>query len=450
LTLRLQSCRSHYRDAIARVNAKREKANAWTILKHSIGSDLTRLTIPIVFNEPLSFLQRLTEYMEYSTLLSSIAAEEDPVKRIEKVAAFAVSALSSNHGRLRKPFNPILGETYQLDKPEFRVCCEQVSHHPPISAFHAQGTGFKFYGSINPRIKIRGQSLEIEPIGLFTLELESVGDVYTWSNVNTLVNNIIVGALTIEQARPLSIIFASYQIVPYKEGNMEITSHRSGLKCVLQFKPTTTLFGSSERRSIQGYITNQQKHRIRAVYGDWTQFLASCNVESFKRSFPRWTKERSGTPLSRTASSPDQSSSVIRLVSDCDFAHPAVTGIANSTLLWQVEAKPPFAPEFFGFNHFAMELNCLKPAASTSLPPTDSRLRPDIRLLEKGNLEAAEKEKLRLEEKQRLAFEARKKSKQPWMPRWFFLGTHSETNKPCWLFSGTYWQRDWSNCPDLF
>ncbi|CDW54145.1 oxysterol binding protein 1A [Trichuris trichiura] len=433
------------RDAIAQVNAKREKANAWTILKHSIGSDLTRLTIPIVFNEPLSFLQRLTEYMQYSALLGSITTEEDPVKRIEKVAAFAVSALSSNHGRLRKPFNPILGETYQLDKPEFRVCCEQVSHHPPISAFHAQSTGFKFYGTINPRIKIRGQSLEIEPIGLFTLELErstpsdqykpaeqsifSVGDVYTWSNVNTIVNNII--------------------ITPFKEGTMEITGHRSGLKCVLQFKPPTALFGNSERRSIQGYITNQQKHRIRALYGDWTQFLASCNVDSFKKFFPRWTKERFSVALSRTASSPDQSS-VVPLINDCDFAHPAVTGIADSTLLWQVDAKPSLAADFFGFNHFAMELNCLKSTTSTSLPPTDSRLRPDIRLLEKGNLEAAEKEKLRLEEKQRLALEARKKSKQQWMPRWFSLGTHSETNKPSWLFTGTYWQRDWSKCPDLF
>lgn len=36
------------------------------------------------------------------------------------VAAFAVSALGSNWDRLGKPFNPLLGETYELERPEFR------------------------------------------------------------------------------------------------------------------------------------------------------------------------------------------------------------------------------------------------------------------------------------------------------------------------------------------
>jgi hypothetical protein len=39
---------------------------------------------------------------------------------------FAVSALASNWERLGKPFNPLLGETYELQRPEFRIVCEQV------------------------------------------------------------------------------------------------------------------------------------------------------------------------------------------------------------------------------------------------------------------------------------------------------------------------------------
>ena len=42
------------------------------------------------------------------------------------VLAFAVSALASNWERLGKPFNPLLGETYELERPEFRAVCEQV------------------------------------------------------------------------------------------------------------------------------------------------------------------------------------------------------------------------------------------------------------------------------------------------------------------------------------
>ena len=26
-----------------------------------------------------------------------------------------------------KPFNPLLGETYELERPDFRILCEQVS-----------------------------------------------------------------------------------------------------------------------------------------------------------------------------------------------------------------------------------------------------------------------------------------------------------------------------------
>ncbi|GIY68406.1 hypothetical protein CEXT_74501 [Caerostris extrusa] len=32
----------------------------------------------------------------------------------------------------------------------FRLVCEQVSHHPPVSAFHAESEDFQFYGNIHP------------------------------------------------------------------------------------------------------------------------------------------------------------------------------------------------------------------------------------------------------------------------------------------------------------
>lgn len=72
--------------------------------------------MPVEINEPLSFLQRLAEIMEYSDLLEQAAAENDPVRRMQFVTAFAVASLSSNLERLRKPFNPILGETYELNR----------------------------------------------------------------------------------------------------------------------------------------------------------------------------------------------------------------------------------------------------------------------------------------------------------------------------------------------
>ncbi|KAJ4437568.1 hypothetical protein ANN_17713 [Periplaneta americana] len=52
-----------------------------------------------------------------------------------------------------------------------KVVCEQVSHHPPVSAFHADSRDFIFHGSIHPKLKFWGKSVEIQPKGQVTVEL---------------------------------------------------------------------------------------------------------------------------------------------------------------------------------------------------------------------------------------------------------------------------------------
>jgi hypothetical protein len=60
---------------------------------------------------------------------------------------FAISILSTNINRHKKPFNPILGETYELQHPQFTFISEQVSHHPPISAGYTFGKDFEYWGA---------------------------------------------------------------------------------------------------------------------------------------------------------------------------------------------------------------------------------------------------------------------------------------------------------------
>jgi len=64
----------------------RKKISVWSILKNCIGKDLSKITMPVVLNEPLSFLQRLCEYMEYAQILSHAAQEESPADRMRYVA----------------------------------------------------------------------------------------------------------------------------------------------------------------------------------------------------------------------------------------------------------------------------------------------------------------------------------------------------------------------------
>lgn len=53
----------------------------------------------------------------------------DTLMRILNVAAFAVSGYASTEGRHCKPFNPLLGETYEADYPDkgLRFFSEKVS-----------------------------------------------------------------------------------------------------------------------------------------------------------------------------------------------------------------------------------------------------------------------------------------------------------------------------------
>ena len=92
--------------------------------------DLPRPVCPQVnFSEPLSMLQRLTEDFEYSYLLDRAAECDDPCEQMCYVAAFTVSAYATTSQRSGKPFNPLLGETYECDRRDdygWRAVSEQV------------------------------------------------------------------------------------------------------------------------------------------------------------------------------------------------------------------------------------------------------------------------------------------------------------------------------------
>merc|ERR550517_1221410 len=60
----------------------------WSIMKNSIGKDLSKIPIPVNFSEPLSFLQRLAEDFAYSEVLDKAAACTDDYEQLAYVAAF--------------------------------------------------------------------------------------------------------------------------------------------------------------------------------------------------------------------------------------------------------------------------------------------------------------------------------------------------------------------------
>uniref|UniRef100_M4FF95 Endoglucanase n=1 Tax=Brassica campestris TaxID=3711 RepID=M4FF95_BRACM len=129
---------------------KEKSVSLWSMIKDNIGKDLTKVCLPVYFNEPLSSLQECFEDLEYSYLLDRTfewGKRGNTLMRILNVAAFAVSGYASTEGRICKPFNPVLGETYEADYPDkgLRFFSEKVSHHPMVVACHCDGTGWKFW-----------------------------------------------------------------------------------------------------------------------------------------------------------------------------------------------------------------------------------------------------------------------------------------------------------------
>ncbi len=185
----------------------------------------------------------MAEDMEYSECLDAAALQEDSTKRIAYVAAFAMSNYSSTIGRIAKPFNPLLGETFEYMRPDkkYRYVSEQVSHHPPISACFAQSPSWDYMGCVDAKSKFLGRTFEIRPTGVAHVNLkiprkwiktdkelkaaplmteDHVLEHYTWNKVTTSVSGFIVGSPTIDHF-----------------GDMEVTNHATGDRCVLTFKP---------------------------------------------------------------------------------------------------------------------------------------------------------------------------------------------------------------------
>lgn len=398
--------------------------NLWSYLKQFFGKELSKITMPVQWNEPISLLQRISEYMHYAELLRTASKAEKAEDRMAWVATFAVSALASNFERMGKPFNPLLGETYELQRRDFRLICEQVGHHPPVSAFYADSgevageREFVFRGSMHPQTKFWGKSIEFRPKGVCTIELpKHDAESYTWNNVNCLVH--IGGSLWMEQ-----------------QGTMNIVNRRLGLRAVLNFKSGGWFSGTDDLHFLEGFIVDKDGKKLRFIYGRWTTFLCSADVadvEDFLKVSNMDKIDPSGSNLPK---------------------HAPLTkeAIPNSKVLWEVSEKAGDCDRYYNFSDFTMGLNEIRPEVEAAVAKTDSRKRPDIRHLENGELEEAAKEKERLENKQR---EYRKPfKKQPesewWTPKWFAPDKNPHTNEDDWIFLGGYFERNFKDVPDIF
>jgi len=164
-----------------------------SIIRKNIGKDLSRISMPVTMNEPVNLLQKLCEELEYCELIKNACDEvlsPSPFERLMYVGAFAFSAYAGSiHRAVKKPFNPLLGETYEniRDDKGFRFISEKVSHHPPIMACFAESDDFTFFQDNNIKTKYWGNSMECISKGVVHLTLKKFKEHYTWDKVNSVI-----------------------------------------------------------------------------------------------------------------------------------------------------------------------------------------------------------------------------------------------------------------------
>ncbi|KAJ5766455.1 uncharacterized protein N7511_004071 [Penicillium nucicola] len=367
-------------------------------LRKNVGKDLSTISMPVSANEPMSLLQRAAEILEYSSLLDKASQSSDATERLMYVTAFALSSISSNRVRersIRKPFNPMLGETYELVREDrgFRFIAEKVSHRPVQLAYQADSKEWSLSQSPLPSQKFWGKSAEITTEGRVRVTLHATGDRYSWTPATSFLRNIIAGEKYVEPV-----------------GELAVMNESSGHRTISTFKAGGMFSGRSEEVSTRT-VDAHNKPLPLGLSGTWPSSL---------------TLTRDGNPTGNT--------------------------------VWTAGTLVPSAPKHYGLTSFAAALNEITTIEEGHLPATDSRLRPDQRALEDGDLDRAEEVKVQLEEGQRARRREMEDAGEAWVPRWFTrIGGEGESDEASWRLKGGkdgYWEErakgSWTNVVPVF
>jgi len=242
-----------------------------------IGMDLTKIVLPTFILERRSLLEMYADFFAHPDIFTEIAAKESPEERIIQVLRWYLSAFSASRKTTvaKKPYNPILGEIFRCWYPstssavpatpvsqssplpipwcshtDLMFLAEQVSHHPPVSAFYAecQAKNISFIGHIYTKSAFLGMSVAVHNIGEGRINVN--GEDYV---------------LTFPSAYGRSIL-----TTPWVElgGSCKISSPQTGYSATIEFK-TKPFFSTEQNKILAEVFPPNTKKCILKVEGEW-------------------------------------------------------------------------------------------------------------------------------------------------------------------------------------
>ncbi|KAK7084056.1 Oxysterol-binding protein-related protein 8 [Halocaridina rubra] len=235
------------------------KSLIWFLLKQvRPGMDLSKVVLPTFILEPRSFLDKLSDYYYHADLIAKAVQVDDPYTRMKEVVRWYLSGFYKKPKGLKKPYNPILGETFRCywrhpnGSRTFYVA-EQVSHHPPMSALYVTNRqdGFSVTATVLAKSKFYGNSTSAILDGNVLLTLLPRGEDYVMNMPYAHCKGILMGTLTMELG-----------------GKVTIDCEKTGYRTELEFKLRPFLSGYDANNMISGKL-KLGKDTLATLEGHW-------------------------------------------------------------------------------------------------------------------------------------------------------------------------------------
>ncbi|KAJ7585702.1 hypothetical protein C8J56DRAFT_948709 [Mycena floridula] len=228
-----------------------------------VGMDLSRVTFPTFVLEPRSMLERITDFMSHPDLIFGAENCQDPEERFIRVLQYYLAGWHIKPKGVKKPYNPVLGEffrcryDYAQTKSQGFYISEQVSHHPPVSAFFyiSPANRVSILGELRPKSKFLGNSVSTNMEGENRVRLLGVKEdgEYVITMPNMYARGILFGKMVQELGDTCSA-----------------KNEKHGLVCDLEFKRKG--FFSGDYNAISGRVRKDSTD-IGEVSGRWSHVM---------------------------------------------------------------------------------------------------------------------------------------------------------------------------------
>jgi len=236
------------------------------------GADLSRVTLPTFILEPRSMLERITNFMAHPETLLPMPEVDDPVQRFVAVTRFYLSGWHIKPPGVKKPLNPILGETFTgyWDYPDGTrgyYISEQTSHHPPKSSyfFMAPEHHIRIDGTLKPRSKFLGNSVGSFMEGIAVMRFLNRKERYFITQPNMYARGILFGKMKYE--------LGDHAVVRCPE---------SGLEADIEFKVKGWVGGSYN--AIGGHIKDSKTGKnLFELSGYWNEQMYIKDLSTGKK-----------------------------------------------------------------------------------------------------------------------------------------------------------------------